>query len=234
MIAFPINNPKFEDGWREWNGIHELKVANSWQPWWHHNDTRPEYKIATPEVDPRRIYAGVGAQQWFTTHATHTAGIYQIIHDILASAVLHFIGQVQAFSSDADDFSKSAGRYRMRLGIDPYGGMDPESKDIAWSETVQPYDAYERLEVIAEARSDRCTLFVWGQAEWAVKHNNGYIDDVGLYIKESIPPDPEPGEGVTEARVIELATQAAEAVCSIRETQTMRKLGELILEAWPT
>lgn len=205
MIELPLSNGNFEDGWLEWNGIHELKVANGWQPWWHRNDTRPEFKIATPDVDPRRIHEGQAAQQWFNNHATHTAGIYQIVHDVPVGATLHFLAWVQAFSSNVDDFTKSAGRYRMRIGINPYGGMDAESPDVVWSEVLQPYDAFERLEMSAVARSDRCTVFVWGQAEWALKHNNAYVDACHLYYEaDETPPEPPPGEGVTadQARAI--------------------------------
>ena len=46
-------NGDFEGDYREVDGIGELKVAEGWYPWWDHNDTRPEYRLATRDVDPR-------------------------------------------------------------------------------------------------------------------------------------------------------------------------------------
>ena len=68
-IELGPKNASFEDGWREVDGIRELKVANDWHPWWHHTDIRPEFKIATKQVDAYRVHSGEAAQQWFTTHA---------------------------------------------------------------------------------------------------------------------------------------------------------------------
>jgi hypothetical protein len=210
MISIPIENSTFEDGWREIDGIGELKVANGWYPWWHTNDTRPEYKLATNAVDPTRIHSGTHAQQWFNTYATHTAGIYQQVAGLEMGRVVVLTSYVQAFTRNDDaNWRESTGRYRMRIGIDPYGGTNPESQDIVWSEVVQPYDEYVCLSVQADTRSDRCTLYVWGQAEWRFKHNNAYVDQVEFWYVEDAPPvePPVPGEGVTEARVRELITE---------------------------
>ena len=81
-------NGDFEGGWREVQGIGELKVANGWMPWWDNRDTRPEYKIATRDVDSWRIFSGNQAQQWFTSLATHTAGIYQRVEGLTVGAPL--------------------------------------------------------------------------------------------------------------------------------------------------
>jgi hypothetical protein len=210
MEPIQILNNGFEGGWREVDGIGELKVAGNWYPWWHASDTRPEYKIATVEVDPYRIHSGVQAQQWFNTYDTHTAGIYQQILDLEVGRAVLLTAFVQAFTRNDDtNWRESTGRYRMRIGIDPYGGTNPESGDVLWSGTVQPYDAYVPLAVEDVTRSDRCTIFVWGQAEWAFKHNNAYVDQVELwYTDDKVPPvEPPPGEGVTEERVIELIEQ---------------------------
>lgn len=189
-----LTNSDFEGGWREVDGVGELKVADGWHPWWHQSDRRPEFKIARLEVDPSRIHGGQGAQQWFTSYATHTGGIYQQVHDVPVGRTLVLSAYVQAFSRNDDtNWRQSDGRYRMRIGIDPYGGLDPESRDIVWSEAVQPYDSWTELRIETQGRSDRCTVYVWGQAEWPVKHNNGYVDDCSLvYLGEPETPPPPP------------------------------------------
>jgi hypothetical protein len=188
-----LTNPGFEGSWTH-RSAPEVYVADGWEPWWHANDTRPEYKRATPDVDPRRVRTGNAAQQWFNSYATHTAGIYQIVPDITPGATLILSAYIQAFSRNDDaNFAKSDGRYRMRVGIDPYGGTNPESKDIVWGPVFQPYDSYVLAMAETIARSDRCTVFIWGQAEWRLKHNNAYVDDITLEMIGAEPePEPEP------------------------------------------
>jgi hypothetical protein len=176
------------------DGIKELYAPNGWAPWWDRKAVRPEWKDATLEIDARRVHTGGHAAQWFNNYAVHTGGIYQRIMGLQPGSTLTLSAWVQAFSSGKDDFEHSDGRYRMRIGIDPYGGVDPESADVVWSNggnAIQPYDAYVLVAVSTVARSDRATVFVWGQAEWALKHNNAYVDDVVLMA--SAEPGPTPG-----------------------------------------
>jgi hypothetical protein len=201
--SIALRNPGFEEAFREVDGVHELKVAEYWEPWWDAGAARPEYKRADPAVDASRVRTGSGAQQWFNNYATHTAGVYQRVADVPVGTTLALEAWVQAFSSSKDDFSQSEGKYRMRIGIDPYGGMDPESPDVVWSNgghAIEPYDEYQLLTVETVARSDRVTVFIWGQAEWALKHNNAYVDDVRLIAigdGTTLPP----ATGLTEEEV---------------------------------
>jgi len=191
-----LTNGDFEGGFRRIDNARELEVANGWLPWWDARATRPEWKDAAISIDPRRVHGGQHAQQWFNNWAKHTGGIYQRVAGLVPGSTLHLEAWVQAFSSAGDDFSRSDGRYRMRIGIDPYGGIDPEAAEIVWSDgggAVQPYDAYQRVEVQTVAKSDRATVFIWGQAEWALKHNDAYVDDVRLCVVGGAIPTPIPG-----------------------------------------
>jgi len=190
-------NGGFEDGFRYVDGIPQLYVAEGWEPWWDPRATRPEYKDAQAGLDARRVRSGMHAQQWFNSFATHTAGIRQRIEELPRSGTLHFEAWAQCWSANWDDAEHSDGRYRMRIGIDPYGGLDPESEDVVWSNggnAIQPYDEYQHLEVSCPIMSDRATLFVWGQAEWALKHNDAYVDDCRVWIEGAPAPGP-PGDG---------------------------------------
>jgi len=174
------------------DGVPQLFVAKYWRAWWHETDTRPEYKIAEYAIDRHRIHSGTKAHQWFNNYATHTAGIWQRVDGLSVGRQLTLNGWVQAWSASHDNPRVSDGKYRLRVGIDPYGGTDPESLDIVWSETVQPYDQYFELTVSTIARSDRATVFVWGQAEWPMKHNNAYVDDLSLVQEGEPEPTPTP------------------------------------------
>lgn len=204
-------NGGFEEGFRHVGNVGELNVAVGWEPWWDPKAARPEYKDAAIGVDARRVKTGSHAQQWFNNYNKHTAGILQVVGGVTPGKTLQLVAWVQCFSSGKDDFSKSDGRYRMRIGVDPYGGVDPESTDVVWSDegnAVQPYDAYARLEVETVARSDRCTVLVWGQAEWPLKHNDAYVDDVVL-VEVDGEPGPEPGPDDERVDVLVSALRVA-------------------------
>lgn len=192
-------NPDFEQGFREIDAG-EVKVADGWWPWWHETDSRPEFKDARFEVDPSRIKSGRFAQQWFVRWRTYTAGIYQQVEGVPVGKPLVFEAHVQAWSTDTEDSERSDGRLQMRIGIDPYGGTDPEGEDVVWCEAVPAApmhpNEYVALRVEAVARSDRCTVFGWSQCEWRLSHNDAYMDTCRLfYLGDEDPGDPgEPGE----------------------------------------
>lgn len=194
LLDVHLENPGFEGGFREYQEVHELKVANAWIPWWDPTSTRPEYRDGAPF--PNRIRSGNHSQQWFNTYAVHTAGIYQRVEDI-PPGTIRLTCYVQAFTSGQNNFDKSDGRYRMRIGVDPYGGIDPDSIDVVWSDgghAIQPYDEWFPLQIETVVRSDRATIFVWGQPEWPLHHNNAYVDDCSLMVLSESPPTQPPPE----------------------------------------
>lgn len=189
-----LANGGFERGFRNVDGIGELYVANDWSAWWDETDSRPEYKQATKAVDAQRVRSGTTAQQWFNTYATHTAGVYQALTDVAVGKRVEFSAWIQVFTRNDDrDFRESTGRYYMRIGLDPYGGFDWQSPDVVWSETIAPYDQYYLLQTEAVAESTRVTVWIWGQPEWAFKHNNAYVDDCeAVYVGVTPIPTPTP------------------------------------------
>lgn len=163
-----------------------------------------------------RVAKGSASQCWFTTFATHTAGIYRRVINLPIGVELVFGAQVQCWSRlKAGDPRTSDGRYRMRIGIDPYGGIDAESNDIVWCEAIQPYDAFSPLEIRTKTKSDRASIWMWGQAEWPGTNNDAYVDDCGLfYLREDqVPEPPEPPAGdVTRALLLQAIEAAAQVL----------------------
>ena len=47
-----------------------------------------------------------------------------------------------------------------RLGVDPYGGTDPQSSEIQWSPWLETAGRWKRLSVVATAQSDKLTVFL--------------------------------------------------------------------------
>jgi hypothetical protein len=77
-----LQNPGFESTFQQFAHYQTAIVADKWLPWWKEQvsgddawkNRMPEYKPAAPYKD--RIHGGGNAQQYFTYHGTHMAGLY--------------------------------------------------------------------------------------------------------------------------------------------------------------
>jgi uncharacterized repeat protein (TIGR01451 family) len=196
-----LTNPGFEDGYSErpdpyepWKGPKgELTIANGWELWYDNRDQcseglccynfRPEYKPEDGYIftDPQRVRSGRYAQKMFTLYSTHTAGLYQRVA-VPEGSEVEFSIWVMVWSSSQDNphYSTLPGKYWLSVGIDPYGGTDPFSDQLIWSERIEHYDEHVWLSVTAVAQADHVTVFTKAAPEWCVKHNDSYWDDARL------------------------------------------------------
>jgi len=117
----------------------------------------------------------------FTLYSTHTAGLYQRVA-VPEGTELEFSIWVVVWSSSQDNphYSTLPGKYWLSVGIDPYGGEDPYSDQIIWSDRIERYDEHVWLSVTAVAQADHVTVFTKAAPEWCVKHNDSYWDDARL------------------------------------------------------
>jgi len=190
-------NGNFEGGFHEQDGIGELTIANGWIGWWKPDlvqgdglDHRPEYKGEdASRFGRRRVREGNWSQKFFTTYSTHHGGLLQQVN-VPVGSQLTLTAWAQAWSSTQDnpDVSKK-GKYYLSVGIDPYGGTDWQSPNIVWSEPNQTLDQWVQLRVDAVAKANTVTVYLRGDPEWPVKHNDAYWDDVCLI---AIRPTPRP------------------------------------------
>jgi len=196
-----IQNPGFEGNYRAWSGIAEIQVASNWTPWWWDNPThepayfRPEYKRASAAVFPKRVLSGDAAQQWFTFHASHLAGMYQQVFNVTPGQNYRFTIWAQVWSSLEDDPNTSIlpANPHLQIGIDPSGNWDPGSPNIVWSPEASMssvIDQWVMLGVEATAQNNVVTVFMRTNPEFANKHNDMYWDQASL---EAVgPPEPTP------------------------------------------
>ena len=77
-----------------------------------------------------------------------------------------------------------------RLGIDPYGGTDPNSSNIKWSGDFFTKGRFEddALQVSEYARADHITVFIWVSNPYGDKHVDVFVDTPGLFEDTSMPP----------------------------------------------
>jgi hypothetical protein len=183
----PLVNANFEDGFSA-REVGEVEVANGWYPWFQdgpHQDQglnhRPEWKAENAQWHgTQRIKEGIWAQKWGKVYSTHRAGIYQQV-SVPAGSQVTLTGWAQAWSSTEDDpLVSKGGGYAVMVGIDPTGGTDWRSNSIVWSEPNRTLDEWVQLSVSARAQGGTVTVYLRGEAEWPVKHNDAYFDDICL------------------------------------------------------
>lgn len=195
-----LANGDFEGGSRNYDGIGELTVANNWYPSYvedaSRNIRRPEYKI---EQGTSRVVQGKQGQKWFVTYGRMFGGIYQQV-DVDCGDWLEGRCTFIVWSTNTDDLVSTApdGKLAGLVGINPWGRTDAWHRTTVWGkESVDPatgllaYDRQVNVSVVAQAFGSRVTFFAWGDAEFAVKHNDVYLD--GCTLRKIAPP----GEAIT-------------------------------------
>lgn len=92
--------------------------------------------------------------------------------------------QCYAYGPDCDWGRKSdkPSDMHLRIGIDPTGGTDVNNLNVIWSPEREAYDRWVEFIVIAQAQSNRVTVFTQGGAtfDYARMNNDVYIDDLAL------------------------------------------------------
>lgn len=188
-------NPSFEEGFSD-RGAGEVSVANGWYPWYQDGpgqvdgyNRRPEYKPEdASRFGRRRVRTGNFAQKFFSTFATHNAGLLQQVQ-VPVGSQLTFSAWVQVWSSQDPnpDTVVSPGNYRVSIGIDPTGGTDWSSPNVAWTEPRMEYNTWMRLEIRSVAKAGTATVFLRGNPEFRNRFNDSYWDDACLTVVRPTP-----------------------------------------------
>lgn len=195
QLDIVLENPGFEGGFHEQDGIGELKIADGWHAWYiegqgHH---RPEYALELLTVGKGRVYEGAKAQKQATTFAKQDGGIYQRVGGFEPGKWYQFSAYVWIWSSDENnaDVSEKNGKYSALVGLNPWGSCWPTHRTTIWGMEEFSYDRWSRISVTAQAWSENLCLFTRGVQEYPVRHGDGYFDAVT--IREVA----EPGGGET-------------------------------------
>jgi LysM repeat protein len=197
-----LGNPGFEGDYYPWFNMNEVQVAHGWTPWWRSRTDadppatyfKPEFKQANGYIYPNRVHGGAAAQQWFTFHATHLAGMYQQVSNVTPGASYRFSAWAQVWSSTEDngDVSQNPAYPNLRVGIDPTGNWDAFAGTVVWSGTYAFFDSWGQLAVEAKAQNNVITVFLRAEPNFPVKHNDIYWDDAQLVLVGQGEPPPPP------------------------------------------
>jgi hypothetical protein len=200
-----LANPSFDGGSRKTQALGtslSSAVADGWIPWFVRGNEainrEPEFKVEQVALggDPGRVRSGGQSQKWFTTWATHDAGIYQQVRTSPGSS-LKFTAYAMVYTGEADGWSDERhtflsdpakpGNYRVSVGIDPGGatpaGMGaPPPASVVWSAPSMATDDWVPLSVSTVARAQTVTVYARGAPEWPVKHNDSFWEDACLEV----------------------------------------------------
>ncbi len=198
-----INNGGFEDGFYPW-GPNDSLVANGWTP----------FVITDPNAPPQYMdtaaYGGFAerldgqrCQKIWANWVPFDAGLYQQVQvtpgDILTASV-----EWAAFESrDSSTNQKNEGEFIGRsIGIDPSGGTDPLSPNVAWSTTVWSQSRAPKndqgellLKVEAVAQAETITVFLRAQNPQSHGQDQVFFDVVRMTSVPGTPPPPPDADG---------------------------------------
>lgn len=142
-------------------GDNQQVTAVGWMCWWlpPHTDD-PNWKNRQPAfsnftIDNRPV------QQLSTPWGTHVGGVWQQVPAAPGNRY-ELTVEAQAWSSD-DAMPGSrveASDVNLQIGIDPTGGLDPESPLIIWGPAAQPLSHWETLHLTADAETATITIYL--------------------------------------------------------------------------
>jgi hypothetical protein len=237
-------NGAMREQFAPYRGDDKLTTARGWAPWWlAAGEHEPDWKNRKP-VFGRYTLDGRSVQQLSTPFATHVAGLWQQTPTATGNRY-EFTAQCQAWSSEdaAPGSILEASDVNIQIGIDPTGGLDPESPLINWSEKSQPIGQWQTFYVSAEAESSILTLFLRSapalpKRQQSVFWRNARLRPIGRY-KRSVniigsgdtyirlePDQPQPEEVVS---LFASSTRKHEFVdLLVNEPDNRRRLLELV------
>jgi len=200
--------------WTTDGGPHTNRLANieapvGWSVWWYEGipcADNPDYTTGRPATDilrlsegfgdPERILSGDAAASVYTSWKCHKQGLLQQAN-VLPGWRYEFSIYVHSWYSrctsqfhtppyDSDCLTPLGwASDRLQVGIDPYGGTDPDSPHVVWGNATEIYGTYGgRLSVEAEAAADTVTVFVKSVAGQPLQYNNNYFDHATLGFAE--------------------------------------------------
>lgn len=176
------------------NEVNELECPEGWIPDWIQGTApgenhRPEYK---PRVGTEEVQFGNKCVGIHTTSASHDGVLYRQL-SVLSGATVR---------ATAWAMGKGDGGHGMVVGIDPTGGTDFKSQNVAWGDwwsTDVPdwvEGAWAEIDCETVAESSKVTVFLRTTARYA-NSNAAHFDEV-VIESDATPPIPPPSGGLQD------------------------------------
>ncbi len=171
-------------------GRGDLTVPEGWDIWLGQGDTgqffnRGDKVYAFPHngFDPNAV-EGTWAFNLNGGYVQFNAALLQTV-DVSPGTNLIAEAKVYVQACDFDGADKCANdpekNARVRIGIDPDGGRDPNASEIVWSGWQDPWDTWKDTKVEATASGGTITVFIFTTQSTVAERNVAYFDDVRLF-----------------------------------------------------
>ena len=177
-----LQNSSFSDAFAGQGGIAGA-VPTGWVAWGSFQDSDQETLAVLYRSAPRswRLRA---------EFAQPTGGGYQTA-SVERGASYRFSIYAQIWTCDDEEwqcrddshtFSDPSSNARVRVGIDPTGGMNPYGGSVQWGGTASPlnWGSFSYLSVDATAQSSQITVFTQFIADKPMRFNDLFWDDAAL------------------------------------------------------
>lgn len=151
----------------------------------------PEFGEIANAYYSYRVHSGDVSLKIFASGRMWEAGVYQQVYHVPMRSQLTFSVWGQSWqcyeylNCDWGHLSDKPAHMNIRVGIDPFGGTDPYTNTVMWSQPGESFDEYKQFSVRAIALNQVVTVFVMGAPRWDYARGNGndlYIDDARLVV----------------------------------------------------
>jgi hypothetical protein len=134
----------------------------------------PTYEVVNPLApeqlaNPDQIYAGLNATRWHSDDNPYDAGLRQTVS---VNGSVTIVAQARATAGED-------AHLQLRLGVDPTGGIDPDSASVIWSESIVNPADFTPLTVSTTANGS-ATIFLRATQDVASATAVAIWDDVQI------------------------------------------------------
>lgn len=147
----------------------------------------------------------VASWQVSTSSYAFTMTASQFVAGIRSGTPLRFSAFANLFTCNRQDScignngartSEQASGARVRIGVDPTGGRDPNAASVVWSPFASPFDTFQQLTVdVTSANDNGVTVFLYATQAQGFLLNNVYWDNASLLSgagNPAVPPTERP------------------------------------------
>lgn len=172
-----------------------------------------------PEFGPEQHPAHHFPDDWqswkiHATYSTFRGGLWQQFTDLQPGFVYSAWCWMFAYAGDLGGQGyPSTGWVNMRLGIDPFGGTDPDAASVLWSvenanmirnvanvidDEYDAYDLFDPYQVMFTADSATATLWIEASIDFAYPSSTAWVDSCAMHalgpewVYRSVEPTPAP------------------------------------------
>lgn len=118
---------------------------------------------------------------WLQGNAPFDGGVYQIVN-VTPGKGYHFQADWAAVSYNGGALPNDLGQVARTIGIDPYGGINPQASSVVWSAELRDGRHFQTPETQLDqyARNSKITIFLRAKSDFAAGHVDVYFDHAML------------------------------------------------------